>query len=100
LTASLIIQFFRLCASQHNRENWFFCWTELGAKHVEIIQSLIVTCRLQGIDPTTYLIDVLQRVKTHPEDNMIELTPRVRKEKFGVDPLPSYPDKIGKDVVI
>jgi transposase len=27
------------------RKSWLFCWTELGAKHVGIIQSLIVTCR-------------------------------------------------------
>ena len=25
------------------RKSWLFCWTELGAKHVGIIQSLIVT---------------------------------------------------------
>jgi len=42
------------------RKNWMFCWTELGAKHVGIVQSLIVTCRLHDIDP--YLVDVLQRV--------------------------------------
>ena len=28
------------------RKSWLFCWTELGAKQVGIIQSLIVTCRL------------------------------------------------------
>lgn len=82
------------------RRNWLFCWTELGAKYVGIIQSLIVTCRLQEVDPTTYLIDVLQRIKTHPEDRMIDLTPRVWKEKFGADPLLSDLDKIGKDVAI
>jgi transposase len=42
------------------RKSSLFCWTELGAKQVGIIQSLIVTCRLHGIDPYTYLIDVLQ----------------------------------------
>ena len=35
------------------RKSWLFCWTELGAKHVGIIQSLMVTCRLHGIDPYT-----------------------------------------------
>ena len=30
---------------------WLFSWTEVGAQHVGIIQSLIVTCRLHGIDP-------------------------------------------------
>src|SRR5487761_2678003 len=32
------------------RRNWLFCWTELGAKHVGMMQSLIVTCRLHGVD--------------------------------------------------
>jgi len=31
------------------RRNWHFCWTELGAKHVGIVQSLIATCRLHGL---------------------------------------------------
>ena len=44
------------------RRNWLFCWTELGAEHVGIIQSLITTCRLQDINPYTYLTDVLLRV--------------------------------------
>ena len=48
------------------RKNWLFCWTELGAKHVGIMQSLIVTCRLHQIDPYDYLVDVLQRVGQHP----------------------------------
>ena len=33
------------------RRNWLFCWTELGAEHVGIIQSLITTCKLQAVDP-------------------------------------------------
>ena len=41
------------------RRNWLFCWTELGAEHVGIIQSLIATCRLHGVDPWTWLVDVL-----------------------------------------
>jgi len=82
------------------RKNWLFCWTELGAKYVGIIQSLIVTCRLQGINPTTYLIDVLQRLKTHPADRMIELTPRVWKRMFGDNPLLSDLQKIEKNVLI
>ena len=31
-----------------------------------IIQSLLVTCRLHGVDPYTYLVDVLQRISEHP----------------------------------
>jgi transposase len=71
------------------RKNWNFCWTELGAKHVGIIQSLIVTCRLHGIDIYTYLIDVLQRVAEHPAARVAELTPRMWKQLFAANPLRS-----------
>ena len=71
------------------RKNWLFCWTELGAEHLGIMQSLIVTCRLHGIDPYTYLIDVLQRVGIHPAARVAELTPRLWKQNFAAAPLRS-----------
>jgi transposase len=71
------------------RKSWLFCWTELGARHVGIIQSLIVTCRLHGIDPYTYLVDVLQRISEHPASRVAELTPRLWKQHFAADPLRS-----------
>ncbi len=71
------------------RRSWLFCWTELGAKHVGIIQSLIVTCRLHSIDPYTYLVDVLQRVGQHPAARVAELTPRLWKQHFANNPLRS-----------
>ena len=57
------------------RKAWLFCWTELGAKYVGIRHSLIVTCRLHGIDPYDYLVDVLQRVGQPPAKRVHELTP-------------------------
>ncbi len=71
------------------RKAWLFCWTELGAKHVGIVQSLLVTCRLHGIDPYTYLVDVLQRVGQHPAARVAELTPRLWKQHFAANPLRS-----------
>ena len=71
------------------RKNWMFCWTELGAKHVGIMQSLIVTCRLHQIDPYDYLVDVLQRVGQHPANRVHELTPRLWKQRFAANPLRS-----------
>ncbi|MGA7951247.1 MAG: IS66 family transposase [Thiobacillaceae bacterium] len=71
------------------RKNWNFCWTELGAKHVGIMQSLIVTCRLHQIDPYDYLVDVLQRVGQHPASRVDELIPRLWKTRFASDPLRS-----------
>lgn len=76
------------------RRNWLFCWTELGAEHVAIIQSLLVTCRLHGVDPYTYLVDVLQRVSQHPASRVIELTPRLWKEHFAAKPLRSDLDRV------
>jgi len=71
------------------RKNWMFSWTELGAKHVGIMQSLIVTCRLHQIDPYDYLVDVLQRVGSHPASRVHELTPRLWKQHFSGNPLRS-----------
>jgi len=75
------------------RKNWLFCWTELGAQQVGIIQSLLVTCKLHGINPHTYLVDVLQRISQHPASRVIELTPRVWKDKFADNPLRSVLDQ-------
>ena len=71
------------------KKNWLFCWTELGAKHVAIVQSLLVTCKLHDIDPYDYLVDVLQRVAQHPASKVHELTPRRWKELFATNPLRS-----------
>jgi transposase len=71
------------------RKVWMFCWTEVGAEYVGIAQSLIATCRLQGIDPYTYLVDVLQRVGEHPASRVAELTPRLWKQHFADQPLRS-----------
>ena len=71
------------------RRNWLFAWTELGAKHVGIVQSLIVTCRLHDINPYDYFVDVLQRVGQHPASKVHELTPRLWKQLFADQPLRS-----------
>jgi hypothetical protein len=71
------------------RKNWLFSWTELGAKHIGIVQSLIVTCRLHDINPYDYFVDVLQRVSQHPASKVHELTPRLWKQHFAANPLRS-----------
>ena len=71
------------------RKNWMFCWTELGAEHVGLIQSLISTCKLHRIHPYIYLTDVLQRISQHPASRAEELTPRVWKTIFADNPMRS-----------
>ena len=81
------------------RKNWLFCWTEIGAQYVGVFQSLLTTCRLQGIDPYTYLVDVLQRVESHPARDVAALTPRLWKERFAAAPLRSAIDRPVKNAV-
>jgi transposase len=71
------------------RKNWLFAWTEIGAERIGVIQSLLVTCRLQAVDPYTYLVDVLQRISVHPDSQVLDLTPRLWKEKFAHRPMTS-----------
>ena len=67
-----------------------FCWTELGAKRVGIVQSLTVICRLHRIDVYTYLVNVLQRVAEHPDSRVLDLAPRMWKAHFANAPRRSY----------
>ncbi len=71
------------------RKNWLFCWTEVGAEYVGKIQSLIVTCRLHGINPYTYFVDVLQRISITKASDVADLTPIRWKELFAHQPLKS-----------
>jgi len=70
-------------------KNYLFCWTQLRAEHVGIIQSLITTCRLHDINPYTHPVDVLQRVSIHPVSRVEQLTPRLWKEHFADNPMRS-----------
>ena len=78
------------------RRNWLFCWTEVGAEHVGTLQSLLTTCRLHGINPYTYLVDVLQRIGEHPASDVIALTPRAWKQRFAHAPLTSDLERHGR----
>jgi transposase len=71
------------------RKNWLFCTTEVGARHVSTIQTLLATCRAHGVDPYNYLVDVLQRINLTPASQVIELTPREWAKRFAANPLRS-----------
>jgi len=71
------------------RKNFLFAWTEVGAKYVGVLQSLLVTCRMHGINPYDYLVDVLQRINEQPARDVHLLTPRLWKQHFADNPLRS-----------
>lgn len=43
---------------------------------VAIVQTLIACCKLHGVNPAEYFVNVLQRVDSHPASRVSELTPR------------------------
>ncbi len=71
------------------RKNWMFHVTTEGARHAAIFYSLIRSCILVGVNPTVYLVDVLQRIQTHSSLKAYQLTPRLWKEHFASAPLRS-----------
>ncbi len=70
------------------RKNWLFAGSEDGAENAAILFSVVVSCKLAGLDPFAYLRDVLMRIHTHPHDRIHELIPREWRNRFGDGPLP------------
>jgi len=64
-------------------KNWLFCWSEVGAKYTAIAYTLIECCKIHRINPWDYLVDVLQRIDTHPARKVHLLTPKLWKTHFG-----------------
>lgn len=57
------------------RKNWLFARTEGGAEAASTMYTLVGSCMLQGIDPQTYLKDILDRLPEYPSNRVHELTP-------------------------
>lgn len=61
-------------------KNWLFAGSEGGALAAADAFTLISSCRLQGIDPHAYLVDVMARLAEHPANRLEELTPKGWRE--------------------
>ena len=57
-------------------KNYLFAGSHRGGERAAIIYSLLGTCKLQGIDPYTWLEDVLHRISVQPEEKLAELLPQ------------------------
>ena len=73
------------------RKAWLFAGSENGARNTAILLSLIVSCKLAGVDPFAWLRDVLSRIPTHPADRIGELIPREWKKRFAPQIAPVTP---------
>jgi transposase len=59
-----------------NRKNSLFAGSDEGAENWAVLATLIECCKLHGVNPSSYLTDVLTRlVNGHLESRLGELTP-------------------------
>ena len=57
------------------RKSWLFCGSDRGGHRAAAMYSLVVTCKMNGVDPQAWLADVLSRIAGHPVHRLDELLP-------------------------
>ena len=57
------------------RKSWLFCGSDRGGTRAAAIYSLIVTAKMNDVDPQAWLADVLARIADHPANRLEELLP-------------------------
>jgi transposase len=57
------------------RKAWLFAGSDRGGERATLLYGLIVTCKLNDVDPQAWLADVLARIADHPANRLDELLP-------------------------
>ncbi len=57
------------------RKSWLFAGSDRGGQRAAAMYGLIVTAKLNGIDPQSWLADVRARIAEHPARGIDELLP-------------------------
>ncbi len=57
------------------RKSWLFAGSDRGGQRAAVMYSLIVTAKMNDIDPQAWLADVLARIAEHPALRLDELLP-------------------------
>ena len=57
------------------RKSWLFAGSDRGGARAAAMYSLIVTAKMNNIDPQAWLADVLARIAGHPASRLDELLP-------------------------
>jgi transposase len=57
------------------RKAWLFAGSDRGGEKAAAMYSLIVTAKLNGVDPRAWLADVLRRIADQPASRLHELLP-------------------------
>ena len=57
------------------RKSWLFCGSDRGAQRAAAMYSLIISAKMNHVDPQVWLADVLARIATPPAHRLDELLP-------------------------
>jgi transposase len=64
-----------LCGIALGRKSWLFCGSDRAGERAAVIYSLIVTAKMNDVDPQAWLADVLARIAEHPVQRLDDLPP-------------------------
>jgi hypothetical protein len=65
------------------KKNWLFAGSERAGKRAAVIQSLLGTAKLNGLDPAAWLKDTLDKLPAWPNSRIDELLPLKRDQEAG-----------------
>ena len=57
------------------RKSWMFCGSDRGGQRAAAMYSLIVSAKMNDVDPQAWLADVLARIAAHPAHRLDEFLP-------------------------
>ncbi|MER8550516.1 IS66 family transposase [Mesorhizobium sp. M1169] len=57
------------------RKSWLFCGSDRGGQRAAVLYSLIVSAKMNDIDPQAWLADILARIAAHPAHRIDDLLP-------------------------
>jgi transposase len=57
------------------RRNWTFPGSDVGGHRAAALYTLVETCKLNEVDPRSWLADILARLPEHPAKRLEELPP-------------------------
>ena len=68
----------RICLTNNaaeRRKSWLFAGSDRGAERAAVMATLIMTAKLNDVDPQAWLADVLVRINDHAVHKLDELLP-------------------------
>ena len=62
------------------RKSWLFAGSDRGGQRAAAMLSLIVTAKMNDVDPRAWMADVLARIAGHPAHQLADLLPWIWKQ--------------------